>query len=56
LKTTKTGLVLAVVATTPLVVIPFSYAMEGEKVGLRSVAGGLVAVAGVIFLLLVHKG
>ena len=53
LKTTPTGLVLAVVATTPLVVIPFSYKLEGEKIEVRSVAGGLVAVAGVLFLLYV---
>jgi len=54
LKTTPTGLVLAIVATTPLVVIPFSFAIEGEKIETRSVAGGLVAVAGVIFLLFVR--
>jgi drug/metabolite transporter (DMT)-like permease len=55
LKTTPTGMVLAIVATTPLVVIPFSYAVEGEKVGMRSVTGGLVAVAGVIFLMFVRR-
>jgi drug/metabolite transporter (DMT)-like permease len=54
LKTTPTGLVLAVVATTPLVVIPFSFVIEGEKIQARSVIGGMVAVAGVIFLLLVR--
>jgi drug/metabolite transporter (DMT)-like permease len=54
LKTTPTGLVLAIVATTPLVVIPFSYAIEGEKIEVRSVVGGAVAVAGVIFLVLVR--
>jgi drug/metabolite transporter (DMT)-like permease len=54
LKTTPTGLVLAIVATTPLVVIPFASAIEGEKVEMRSVAGGAVAVAGVIFLLFVR--
>jgi len=54
LKTTPTGLVLAIVATTPLVVIPFSLAIEGEKIEARSVVGGAVAVAGVIFLLFVR--
>jgi len=32
LKTTPTGLVLAIVATTPLVVIPFASVLEGEKI------------------------
>lgn len=53
LKTTPTGLVLAIVSTTPLVVIPFSAAMEGEAVEARSVFGGLVAVAGAVFLVYV---
>jgi drug/metabolite transporter (DMT)-like permease len=54
LKTTPTGLVLAIVSTTPLVVIPFSLAMEGEKIEMRSVTGGVVAVAGVVWLLFVR--
>jgi drug/metabolite transporter (DMT)-like permease len=54
LKTTPTGLVLAIVATTPLVVIPFACLIEGETIEVRSIAGGLVAVAGAIFLLFVR--
>jgi drug/metabolite transporter (DMT)-like permease len=54
LKTTPTGLVLAIVSTAPLVVIPFSLVVEGEKIEARSFVGGLVAVAGVIFLLFVR--
>ena len=54
LKTTPTGLVLAIVSTTPLVVIPFSFMMEGEKIEARSIAGGLVAVAGAVFLVCVR--
>ena len=50
LKTTPTGLVLAIVATTPLVVIPFASAVEGEKTGRRGLVGGLLAVAGVVLL------
>jgi len=46
-----TGLVLAIVATAPLIVIPFARIVEGEKIEGRSVAGGLIAVAGVILLL-----
>jgi len=37
LKTTPTGVVLAIVATTPLVVIPFARIVEGEKIETRSV-------------------
>ncbi len=54
LKTTPTGLVLAIVATAPLVVIPFSRAIEGETVEARSIAGGFVAVGGAIFLVFVR--
>jgi drug/metabolite transporter (DMT)-like permease len=53
LKTTPTGLVLAIVATTPLVVIPFASIVEGEKVEPRSVMGGLIAVVGAIMLVFV---
>ena len=45
-----TGLVLPVVALTPLVIIPFSRFVEGEKPGARSLLGGLIAVAGVLLL------
>jgi drug/metabolite transporter (DMT)-like permease len=50
LKTTKTGLVLAIVSTVPLAIIPFSSRMEGEKMTRRSVCGGVLAVLGVIVL------
>jgi len=55
LKGTKTGVVLAIVATTPLVVIPFARVWEGEKIEPRSVAGGLIAVVGAILLVLAGK-
>jgi len=51
LKTTPSGLVLAIVAITPLVVIPFACFFEGEKIGRRSIAGGLLAVLGAIALI-----
>jgi drug/metabolite transporter (DMT)-like permease len=54
LETTPSGIVLAIIAITPVVVIPFAMAFEGEKPGLRSVAGGAVAVTGVIGLALSH--
>jgi drug/metabolite transporter (DMT)-like permease len=41
-----TGVVLAVVATTPLVVIPFTMVLDGERPTVRSIAGGAIAVLG----------
>jgi drug/metabolite transporter (DMT)-like permease len=55
LKTTRSGLVLAIVATTPLVVIPLASVVEGEKIAPRSVAGGVIAVAGAILLVIVGR-
>jgi drug/metabolite transporter (DMT)-like permease len=55
LKTTRSGLVLAIVAITPLVVIPFASVVEGEKIETRSVVGGLLAVVGAILLVAVGK-
>ena len=46
LKTTPTGVVLPIVAITPLVIIPFSYYLEGERPSLRSLVGGALAVLG----------
>lgn len=46
LKTTPTGVVLPIVALTPIVIIPFSYRVEGERPGGRSLLGGALAVAG----------
>ena len=50
LEATPSGLVLPIVATTPLMVIPLSAWMEGDKPTMRSIAGGLIAVVGVILL------
>ncbi len=46
----KSGVVLPIVALTPLVIIPFSRYVEGERPTKRSLAGGLVAVTGVVML------
>jgi len=46
LKSTPTGVVLPIVAITPLVIIPFSYHLEGERPTPRSLMGGAVAVIG----------
>lgn len=50
LKTTKTGIVLPIVALTPIVIIPFSHYIEGERATLRSLIGGLIAVGGAVML------
>ena len=53
LKTTPTGIVTAITALTPLMVIPFARVFENEKITPRSLLGGGIAVAGVIGLTLV---
>ena len=52
LKTTPTGIVTAVTALTPLVVLPFARVMENERVTPRTLIGGAIAVAGVVGLAL----
>ena len=47
------GIVLPITATTPLMVIPFAYWFEGERPSQRSLAGGVLAVAGAVALTLV---
>lgn len=46
----KSGVVLPIVALTPLVIIPFSRYVEGERPRKRSLFGGVVAVVGVFIL------
>jgi len=53
LATTPSGLVLPIVATTPLVIVPFSYLIEGERPSRRSLVGGVIAVSGAVALTLV---
>jgi drug/metabolite transporter (DMT)-like permease len=52
LETTPTGVVMSIVALTPLTVIPLARVFEGEKTSARSLIGGAIAVAGVICLTL----
>ncbi len=52
LATTPSGIVLPIVACTPLVVIPLSYWIENERPTPRSLLGGVIAVAGCIALTL----
>jgi drug/metabolite transporter (DMT)-like permease len=51
LETTPTGIVLAIIATTPLVVAPLAMVFENERPTLDSLTGGLIAVGGVIGLI-----
>ena len=50
LETTPTGIVMSIVALTPLTVMPLARVFEGEKITARSLIGGVVAVAGVVML------
>ena len=52
LETTPTGIVMSVVALTPLTVMPLARIFEGEKITARSLLGGAIAVAGVVMLTL----
>ena len=44
----------AIIAMTPIVLLPMTRIFEGEKIGIRSLAGALIAVAGVIGLTFSH--
>lgn len=45
-----TGIVMAIVALTPLFVIPLAILIEGERPAPRSIVGGCIAVAGAVVL------
>jgi drug/metabolite transporter (DMT)-like permease len=53
LSAAPTSIVLPIVATTPLVVMPFAHFLEGDKITLRTLLGGALAVGGVVGLTLV---
>ena len=52
LKTTPTGVVLPIVALTPIVIIPFARYLEGERPTVRSIIGSVIAVVGAAALAL----
>jgi drug/metabolite transporter (DMT)-like permease len=52
LESTPAGIVFAILAITPIVIIPFARVLEGERPTMRSLVGGVIAVAGVIALAL----
>jgi drug/metabolite transporter (DMT)-like permease len=53
LATTPSGVVLPIVATAPLLSIPIAFWLEGDRPSRRSLAGGVIAVAGCVVLTLV---
>jgi len=44
------GIVLSVIALSPILIIPLAMKFEGERPTLRSIIGSVVAVAGVIVM------
>jgi drug/metabolite transporter (DMT)-like permease len=50
LETTPTGIVTAIIAMTPIVLLPMTRFVDGERIGIRSLVGAMIAVAGVIGL------
>jgi drug/metabolite transporter (DMT)-like permease len=50
LENTSAGIVTAVIATTPILLLPMTRFIDGERIGVRSTIGALIAVAGVIGL------
>jgi drug/metabolite transporter (DMT)-like permease len=54
LATTPSGIVLPIVACTPLVIVPLSYWFDGERPTRRSLLGGVIAVAGCVALTVVR--
>jgi drug/metabolite transporter (DMT)-like permease len=52
LEKTPAGIVFAILAITPIMIIPFARVLEGERATRQSLVGGLIAVGGVIALAL----
>lgn len=50
LSSAPSGIVLPIVALTPILTIPLAYALEGDRPTIRSIIGGAIAVAGAIEL------
>ena len=54
LENTPTGIVTAIIAMTPIVMLPLARIFEGESITMRELGGGFVAIAGVIGLAFWH--
>jgi drug/metabolite transporter (DMT)-like permease len=52
LESTPAGIVFAILAITPITIIPFALVLEGERPTARSLVGGAIAVGGVVALAL----
>jgi drug/metabolite transporter (DMT)-like permease len=50
LEKTPTGIVTATIAMTPVVLLPMTRVTDGERIGVRSLAGAVIGVGGVIGL------
>lgn len=50
LATTNAAIVTAIIALTPVFLLPMTRIFEGEKIGIRSLIGALIAVGGVMGL------
>jgi drug/metabolite transporter (DMT)-like permease len=50
LEATPTGIVTAIIAMTPIVLLPMTRFVDGERIGIRSLVGAMIAVTGVIGL------
>ncbi len=50
LEQTNAAIVTAIIALTPIFLLPMTRIFEGEKIGVRSLVGALIAVVGVIGL------
>jgi drug/metabolite transporter (DMT)-like permease len=56
LRTTPSGIVLPIIATSPLVTIVLAFFLDGVRPSRRAVLGGVVAVGGAVALKLVQAG
>jgi len=54
LETTPTGIVTAIIAMTPIVMLPLARVFEGERITVRELSGGFVAITGAIGLAFWH--
>lgn len=50
LEKTPTGIVTAIIAMTPVVLLPMTRLTDGEKIGIRALAGAVIGVTGVLGL------
>ena len=53
-RTAETGVAMALIATSPIFLIPLAYAAYGERPSLRTIVGTIAAVGGVAVLVLRH--